>query len=115
MGRIERITDRLRSGQRIVIDGGTGTELERRGVPKLENAWNGGGTLSHPDVLRQIHIEHIEAGAEIIISNTFATSRYILESAGVGQTSTPTTDVRSNSLLRLATMSAMIRSPSPAD
>ena len=85
MGRIERITDRLRSGQRIVIDGGTGTELERRGVPKLENAWNGGGTLSHPDVLRQIHIEHIEAGAEIIISNTFATSRYILESAGVGQ------------------------------
>ena len=29
---------------KIIIDGATGTELERHGVPQLENAWNGGGT-----------------------------------------------------------------------
>lgn len=84
MNRIEALTHRLGEGGRVVIDGGTGTELERRGVPKLENGWNGGGTLSHPDILRQIHIDHLEAGAEIIISNTFASSRYITTDAGVG-------------------------------
>lgn len=84
MNRIEALTHRLHAGGRVIIDGGTGTELERRGVPKLKNGWNGGGTLSHPDTLRQIHIDHLNAGAEIIISNTFASSRYITADAGVG-------------------------------
>lgn len=39
----------MQSGEQVMIDGGTGTEVERRGVPQLENAWNGGGALSHPD------------------------------------------------------------------
>lgn len=66
-----------------MIDGGTGTEVERRGVPQLENAWNGGGSLSHPDIVRSIHEDYLRHGAEIIISNTFATSRNLLEDAGV--------------------------------
>ena len=83
MTRYDRILDRLRRGERIVIDGATGTELERRGVPQLDNAWNGGGALSHPDITRTIHEDYIRAGAEIIISNTFATSRHALRDAGV--------------------------------
>ena len=65
-----------------MIDGATGTEVEKRGVPQLENAWNGGGALSHPDILREIHEDYIRAGAHIIISNTFATHRSALEDAG---------------------------------
>ena len=42
---------RIEAGEKIIIDGATGTELERHGVPQLENAWNGGGTLSHPEIL----------------------------------------------------------------
>ena len=83
MNRYERLMDRIRRGGRIMIDGGTGTEVERRGVPQLQYAWNGGGTLSHPDIVRAIHEDYIRHGAEIIISNTFATSRNILEDAGV--------------------------------
>ena len=83
VSRYERLLGRLRSGARIMIDGGTGTEVERRGVPQLENAWNGGGTLSHPDIVRDIHEDYIRHGAEIVISNTFATSRNLLEDAGV--------------------------------
>ena len=66
-----------------MIDGGTGTEVERRGVPQLENAWNSGGTLSHSDIVRSIHEDYIFHGAEIVISNTFATSRNLVEDAGV--------------------------------
>ena len=64
-----------------MIDGATGTELERRGVPQIPNAWNGGGALSHPEILEQIHKEYIELGAKIIITNTFATGKHTLEDA----------------------------------
>lgn len=83
MNRYESLISRIENGERIVIDGGTGTELERRGVPQLENAWNGGGALSHPEIVRTIHEDYIGHGAEIIISNTFATSRHALADAGV--------------------------------
>lgn len=76
---------RMSSGETILIDGGTGTEVERRGVPQLKNAWNGGGALSHPDILKQIHQDYIAHGAEIIIANTFATSRNLMEDAGCSE------------------------------
>ncbi|MEM1047113.1 MAG: homocysteine S-methyltransferase family protein [Pseudomonadota bacterium] len=83
MTRYERLLDRLERGERILIDGATGTEIERLGVPQLDNAWNGGGALSHPDIVREVHEGYIRHGAEIIISNTFATSRHALRDAGV--------------------------------
>jgi len=78
MSRYKKLMARIEAGEQIIIDGATGTELERRGVPQLDNAWNGGGALSHPDILKQIHKEYIRAGAEIIISNTFATLKSAL-------------------------------------
>ena len=80
---VDRLMDRLGAGELVVIDGATGTECERRGVPKLDGAWNGGAALSHPDVVRQIHRDYLDAGAELIIANTFATHRHALELAGV--------------------------------
>ena len=74
---------RIEGGEQIVIDGATGTEIEQRGVPQLNDAWNGGGALSHPDILRQVHEDYILAGAQIIISNTFATLKTALRDAGV--------------------------------
>lgn len=83
MSRYDRLMSRIAGGERILIDGATGTEIERRGVPQLDNAWNGGGALSHPEILRTVHEDYIRAGAEIVISNTFATHREALRSAGV--------------------------------
>ena len=81
--RYDQMMSDIREGRPILIDGATGTEVERRGVPQLEHAWNGGGALSHPDTAREIHEDYIRAGARIIISNTFATHRSALENAGV--------------------------------
>ena len=72
---------KMRDGSCMLIDGATATELERRGVPQLNNAWNGGGALSHPDILKNIHSEYIKLGAKLIISNTFATCKHTLEDA----------------------------------
>ncbi|MEM6945650.1 MAG: homocysteine S-methyltransferase family protein [Pseudomonadota bacterium] len=82
MSRYERFMARIARGERILIDGATGTEIERRGVPQLENAWNGGGALSDPEVLQAVHEDYIRAGAEIVIANTFATHRQALRAAG---------------------------------
>lgn len=75
--------DRVAAGEAVLMDGATGTEIERRGVPMLDNAWNGGGALSHPGILRAVHEDYLREGAEIVISNTFATSRHALRDAGV--------------------------------
>ena len=47
MSRYSTLMGRIEAGEQVFIDGATGTEIERRGVPQLDNAWNGGGALSH--------------------------------------------------------------------
>ena len=82
MARYESFMARIASGECVLTDGATGTEAERRGIPQLENAWNGGGALSHPDIIRQIHLDYLDAGAEVVISNSFATHLHALADAG---------------------------------
>ena len=83
MNRYQALMQRIADGEQILIDGATGTELEVRGVPQVPNGWNSGGTATHPDVLRQVHEDYIRHGAEIVISNTFATGRNVMRDAGV--------------------------------
>jgi S-methylmethionine-dependent homocysteine/selenocysteine methylase len=79
------IEERLRGqGPPLVIDGGMGTELEKSGVPMDGKVWSGAAVLSHPDAVRGTHEEFIAAGAEVIIANTFATARHMLEPGGLG-------------------------------
>jgi S-methylmethionine-dependent homocysteine/selenocysteine methylase len=77
------IQNRLRQGELIIMDGGTGTELEKRGVPMEEKGWSASSTITQPEILRQIHEEYIRAGADIIITNTFSTSRHVLDSCNL--------------------------------
>lgn len=48
-----------------------------------DDIWSGLAIATHPDVVRQVHIDYIQAGAEVIITNTFASGRHMLRSAGV--------------------------------
>lgn len=77
------IERRLENGGIVILDGGTGTELERRGVPMNAQAWCGPATLEHTGVLENIHRDYISAGADIITANTFASSRLMLDQAGL--------------------------------
>lgn len=78
------IKRRLDDGDIIVLDGGTGTELERRGVPMDPEAWCGAATLDHVEVLEGIHRDYIASGADVITANTYASSRLMLKPAGLG-------------------------------
>ena len=71
----------LNSGETILLDGATGSELENRGI-KMDNSWCATASLEF-DILKQIHKDYINAGAKIITTNTYASNRMILEVAGV--------------------------------
>ena len=76
------IAERLDEGRTILLDGATGTELERRGVPMNGIAWSGLAVTTDPGAVRKVHFDYIRAGAEVIITNTFATGRNMLRLAG---------------------------------
>ena len=68
------IQKKLSAGQIIILDGGTGTDIQRRGIPMSGETWCADANLTHPETVQAVHEDYIEAGADIIIANTFATS-----------------------------------------
>jgi S-methylmethionine-dependent homocysteine/selenocysteine methylase len=80
----EAIFGRFARGELVIIDGGTGTQLQAEGVPMDDVAWSARANLEQPDVVQRVHEEYIRAGAEVIIANSYAASRAALEPAGLG-------------------------------
>ena len=86
-----RITERLRAGDRLLLDGGTGSELQRRGVDVLLGstgrlkAWSATANLAAGDVVRQVHQDYLRVGADIITSNNFWTSPSRLATLDAGE------------------------------
>lgn len=76
------IEARLLRGDLVFLDGGVGTELERRGAVMHPEAWCGPATLENVEILEEVHRDYISAGADIITANTYASSRLMLEPAG---------------------------------
>ncbi len=74
----------LETDQIVLIDGAMGTELQRRGVPMDKIAWSGAAVLTHPNIVREAHEDYIRAGGKVIITNTFGSTRQMLEPAGYG-------------------------------
>ena len=79
-----KLKKKLNSGEIVILDGATGTELQRRGVAMNPQAWCGPATLENDAILTEIHSDYITAGAEVITANTFASSRLMLGPAGYG-------------------------------
>ena len=74
--------ERLKGDKPVIIDGGTGTEMEKRGAKMEDKGWSASCTLTAPDLLRSIHEDYIKAGAEVIITNTFSTAKHVLGMRG---------------------------------
>lgn len=75
---------RLRGGGIVLIDGGTGGELARRGVGMSPLVWSGLAARDSASTLRAVHADFVRAGAEVVTTNTFGTTRFVLERAGLG-------------------------------
>ena len=82
-----RIGRELAEGSVVLLDGATGTELERRGAAMHSEAWCATATLEAPETLRAVHEDYIRAGCRVITANTFSSNRIMLEPAGLGERS----------------------------
>ena len=81
---MQDIAQRFTDPRPIILDGATSTELQRRGVPMSADTWSGLAAITHPDVLRKLHVEYLQAGAEVIIANTYAAAPQHVAAAGYG-------------------------------
>jgi methionine synthase I (cobalamin-dependent) len=65
----------------VITDGAWGTQLQIRGLPPgtFPDAWN----LSHPSEVAAVARAYVEAGSQIILTNTFGSNRLRLAEAGL--------------------------------
>lgn len=65
----------------ILMDGATGTELLKRGMPAgaCTEQW----VLEHPQVLLEVQQSYVAAGSRILLAPTFGANRVSLESRGI--------------------------------
>jgi homocysteine S-methyltransferase len=77
------LDEKIAHGGVIVLDGATGTEIERLGGKMDSAAWCGVANMNYPEKVRQVHEAYLRAGADVITTNTFATCRHVLAGAGL--------------------------------
>ncbi|MBC8535676.1 homocysteine S-methyltransferase family protein [Feifania hominis] len=65
----------------LIFDGGMGTMLQAAGLPAgaLPESWN----LERPEVVEQIHLAYLQAGCDIITTNTFGANALKMELCGL--------------------------------
>ena len=68
----------------LLLDGATGSELERRGVDIGLPLWSANAILNAPSILQDVHAAYLAAGAVAITTNTFRTHKRSLDKAGIG-------------------------------
>lgn len=71
---------RLQEGP-LLCDGAMGTELYARGI-SYEQCFEQ-LNLTHPELIKAVHLDYVAAGAQIIETNTFGANRYRLAEHGL--------------------------------
>ncbi len=68
----------------LLLDGATGSELDRRGADVSLPLWSARALLDAPSLVERIHMDYLEAGAGAITTNTFRTHQRSLAKAAMG-------------------------------
>jgi homocysteine S-methyltransferase len=76
MSSIQHLQQRLAHKEIIIMDGAMGTEITQAGIATTLPLWSAEALSTHPEVVQKIHENYLRAGAEIIITNTFRTTRH---------------------------------------
>lgn len=64
----------------LMLDGGMGTILQAQGLPLggIPELWN----LEHPDIITSVHRSYVDAGADVVYTNTFGCNRLKMARTG---------------------------------
>lgn len=71
------LIEKLVSNGITVTDGSWGTQMQARGLSRGESpdSWN----LTHPEQVEAVARQYVDAGSQIILTNTFSANRFVLE------------------------------------
>ncbi len=63
----------------LVLDGGLATELQRQGFDLTDPLWSARVLMDTPDAIRTVHLDYLEAGADVITGASYqATTQGLL-------------------------------------
>ena len=79
---VKPLSERLEECRPILLDGATAQSCNGAACRWMVPPGAGLAVASHPEIVRQVHHDYIQAGAEVIITNTFASGRHLLRAAG---------------------------------
>lgn len=69
------------------MDGAMGSEIQNRGFATTTPLWSAEVLFTNPQIVKKIHEDNISAGAEIIITDTFRTTKRAFEKKGLSNMS----------------------------
>ena len=78
------LEDRWRRGEVTILDGGVGSELQAMGYPPdepgkdLNYTWGAMALYDAPDVVKAMHRRYVDAGADILLTDTFLFHRCVI-------------------------------------
>lgn len=58
----------------LILDGGLGSELDRRGCNVTDSLWSARVLLENPALIEQVHLDYLEAGADCITTASYQVS-----------------------------------------
>ena len=79
------VEKKLKANGVVILDGGNGGELESSGAKMDKDLWAGKCAIDDPDKMLQVHEKYINAGADIITSNTYAITPISMKEYGYDQ------------------------------
>ena len=68
----------------MILDGANGTELERMGVRMDQDLWCARALADCPETVHRVHRRYIDAGADVITTNSFSATREAMRRCGLG-------------------------------
>jgi len=80
---MHRGIEALMAGGPVITDGAWGTQLQQRGLPigACPDLWN----LEHPELVEEVARAYVDAGSQIILTNTFGANRFVMARHGAAE------------------------------
>ena len=76
------VEERFNQGKTIILDGGIGGELQKIGAKMDKGLWCGKCSIDSPNELSMVHKNYINAGADVITANTYASTPISMKKYG---------------------------------
>ena len=76
------IKQKLDQGRIVILDGGIGAELEKNGANMDQDLWCGKCSVDNPELVKKVHENYIDAGADVITTNTYGTTPISMKQYG---------------------------------